>query len=342
MSWEDWKGGALDAPTEAEPDIIETASMVEAQQSADDRTLETFARLVQETPAEIVTEYDGTLGNNRGSDEVLEKFIADNEQYMSQAQADRFKKSFRTANLFARSARAEGDMIPSILPMIQHVLQQKRVQQQSTGGIDAVPSNIQPYVSGDVGRIAFTKHQDVTKMKKELTSLVLSELRSSDEYGIYQGARHQEQSVRGSNPRLEAARVTAHIVYNQKHRQILEQYNRSYDGIFEASIKNLTKSIHSNQTRLTILHQQIHGHGYSQAMSQSMGRREMLRSRSRSEELLRLRGGAPVRESSGRRVSRAKKTQARYIGVGTVRKVRREVRSLRNRRAGSTIFYRRL
>ena len=53
MSWEDWKGGALDTQAEAEPDIIETASMVEAQQSADDRTLETFARLVKRLPQKL-------------------------------------------------------------------------------------------------------------------------------------------------------------------------------------------------------------------------------------------------------------------------------------------------
>ena len=167
MSWEDWKGGALDTQAEAEPDIIETASMVEAQQSADDRTLETFARLVQETPAEIVTEYDGTLGNNRGSDEVLEKFIADNEQYMSQAQLDRFQRSFRTANLFAQSAHDEHDKILAaklkehirgvIIPMIKKVIRQKRIQLNAHSGVDAVPTNIQPYESGNIGRIATTK-----------------------------------------------------------------------------------------------------------------------------------------------------------------------------------------
>ena len=177
---------------EVSADYVETASTIEA--SDDDRTLATFSRLVEESPLEVVTEYDGTLGNNRGNDEVLQKFIADNEQYMSQAQLDRFQRSFRTANLFAQSAHDEHDKILAaklkehirgvIIPMIKKVIRQKRTQLDAHSGVDAVPTNIQPYESGNIGRIATTKHQTVTKRKKDLNAIVLQELKQSNEYGL--------------------------------------------------------------------------------------------------------------------------------------------------------------
>ena len=252
----------------------------------DERVVKAFRRILGETPMEVAIEYDGDLGNNRGMDELLEKFIDRNEGYMSQPQEHTLKKLFRMCNLLAQSAREQSSQeyaqkLKSVIrdkvyPLVEEIVRLKSQKQHAEASIDAVPADLQGEDYGDARKVGPSQAQEIGKLRDAIRRAASAELSASNEFRLLQTVRRRLDKTVNPGAELEAGVAKAEIVFLNLQKRIWTNYSSQYGGVFDAEVRNIQKAINEQQTRLNILMQQQHGHGYASAISHNMGRREIM------------------------------------------------------------------
>ena len=251
----------------------------------DERVVASFRRMLGETPMEVAIEYDGDLGNDRGMDDMLEKFIDRNTQYMSQSQELKLKKLFRSCNLLAQSARQMGEadyakMLKEVIrdkvyPMIRDIVQRKNQKQYAEASIDAVPSDLQGEDYGDARKVGPSQAQATGKLRDAIRRQAAELLGQSREWQILRAAKQTADQTVNPGPSVQAAVAKAEIGFMRLQQKIWSAYSADNGGVFEAEVRNIQKGISEQQRRLLALTQEQHGHGYASALSNSMGRRDI-------------------------------------------------------------------